>query len=63
MPQADVARQLTIHPNTEQDLVLLYIILLKIFKLQLSTEQMRLADMATEMLIGEHTGIPNFCDC
>lgn len=51
MPQADVARQLTIHPNTEQDLVLLYIILLKNFKLQLSTEQMRLVDMATEMLI------------
>lgn len=51
MPQADVARQLTIHPNTEQDLVLLYIILLKNFKLQLSTEQMRLVDMATEMLM------------
>lgn len=32
MPQADVVRQLNIHSNTEQDLVLLNIVLLKTFK-------------------------------
>lgn len=45
-----VARQLSIHPNTEQGLVLLNTILLKTFKLKLSTEKMRFMNMPIEKL-------------
>jgi len=46
-----VARQLTIHPHAERDLVLLNTMFLKTLKLKHSTEEMRLANMSVEELM------------